>query len=153
MQKNSYQELKMDHSIFRRSDGYTFIELLVAITILGFLVAPFLSLFSTAYSAITVAADQTEATNLCRDQIEWVKAQGFAHFYPPGSDNRQITIREDALPANPGYSRVTELAIQSFNPPGHPDLEVEVLHITVTASWTAFGREHSEKVESYLAER
>lgn len=143
----------MNQSTFRRSDGYTFIELLVAITILGFLVAPFLGLFSTAFSAITVAAEQTEATNLCRDRIEWVRAQGFTHFYPPGNDHSPITFHEDDLTTNPGYKRITELTIHRFNPLGDPALTVELMHIAVTVSWTAGGREYTEKVESFLAER
>lgn len=142
----------MNRSPLCRNDGYTFIELLVAITLLGLIIAPFLGLFGTSYSAIGRAGQQSTAVNLCRDRMEWVKARGFSYFSPYPNSNGAITLIEEDLPEEPGYRRITEVSTIHISPPGQPDQEIPLLHVTVTVFFTAGDREYSEKVETYIAE-
>lgn len=143
----------MNRSPLCRNDGYTFIELLVAITLLGLIIAPFLGLFGTSYSAIVRAGQQSTALNLCRDRVEWVKARGFSYFAAYPNSNGALTLIEEDLPEEPGYRRITEVAAVHINPPEQPDLEIPLLHVTVTVIFTAGHQEYSEKVETYIAER
>lgn len=143
----------MNRSPLCRNDAYTFIELLVAITLLGLIIAPFLGLFGTSYSAIARAGQQSTAVNLCRDRMEWVKARGFSYFAAYSNSNGTLTLIEEDLPGEPGCRRITEISTLNISPPGRHDLETPLLHVAITVFFTVGHHEYSEKVETYIAER
>ena len=60
-----------------QEEGFTFTELLVAITILALVSIPVLSMLLNGYSYTVMAGRQTVA-NLCRDKIEDFKAKGYS---------------------------------------------------------------------------
>ncbi|HSW35552.1 MAG TPA: type II secretion system protein [Candidatus Limnocylindrales bacterium] len=137
-----------------RSEGYSFVELLVAITILGIVVAPFIGLFATGFTAITAAGQQTTAVNLGRAKMEAVKALGYEAAY-----NHYITnnnpIQENEIAGFPGYHRVTTVQPHAFflSYPNEPPRKLELLLINVTVSWTMRETEKSETLTSLLSRR
>jgi prepilin-type N-terminal cleavage/methylation domain-containing protein len=137
----------------RASGGYTFIELLIAITILGFVITPFLGLFSFSFSSIARAGHQSAAINLCRDKMETLKAQGYENVYAGFITTANNPLFEADLPTMPDYRRVTEVTAIEID--DHPALEepIELLLIAVTVYWTTNNQEYSETVESYLGKR
>jgi prepilin-type N-terminal cleavage/methylation domain-containing protein len=137
----------------RESGGYTFIELLIAITILGFVITPFLGLFSFSFSSIARAGHQSAALNLCRDKLETLKAEGFDTLYTDFITSAGNPLLETDLPTMPGYRRVTEVTPIEINALPAMEEPIELLLITVTVYWTANNQEYSETVESYLGKR
>jgi prepilin-type N-terminal cleavage/methylation domain-containing protein len=63
-----------------QEEGFTFTELLVAITILALVSIPVLSMLLNGYSYTVMAGRQTVAANLCRDKIEELKSEGFSKY-------------------------------------------------------------------------
>lgn len=141
----------MDKTFIGSTEGYTFIELLVAITILGFVVAPFLNLFTNSFSSIALAGQQSCAINLCREKMESVKALGYTQVYEFYITENRSPFVEDFLPANPGFWRVTEISQLLVNAAGTPQIKLDLIHIKITVYWMVQDKEYSEAVESYLA--
>jgi prepilin-type N-terminal cleavage/methylation domain-containing protein len=137
----------------RASGGYTFIELLIAITILGFVITPFIGLFSFSFSSIARAGHQSAAINLCRDKIETLKAEGYDNVYAGFITAANNPLLETDLPAMPGYRRVTEVSNAQINSLPLMEEPAELLLISVTVYWTMNNQEYSETVESYLGKR
>lgn len=143
----------MNRAKLRESCGYTFIELLIALTILGFVITPSIGLFSFSFSSIVRAGHQSAAVNLCRDKLETLKAEGYDSIYSDFITAANNPLLETDLPTMPGYRRVTEVSAVEIN--ALPALEepVELLLIAVTVYWTKNNQEYSETVESYLGKR
>lgn len=137
----------------RGSDGYTFIELLLAITILGFVVAPFLGLFTGSFSAITRAGRQSCAINLCREKMEYIKAKGYTSAYNHYIENGSSVLIEENISEGEGFWRVTEVNVISGTDLGNSLPEIDLLQIKITVYWLFRDQEYSETLESYLANR
>ncbi len=143
----------MKNSNFGSACGYSYIELLVAVAILGLVAAPLLALFTGSFSSIAGAGIMSSAINLCREQMETVKARGYEEaysFYVAGSGNPSYV--EENIPGHPHYIRITEVALinpeDELLPPGS-----ELLSIKITVYRTGWRREISESLESRLARR
>ena len=143
----------MNRAKLRASGGYTFIELLIAITILGFVITPFIGLFSFSFSSVVRAGHQSAAANLCRSKMETLKADGYDTVYTSFITAANNPLLETNLPTMPGYRRVTEVSPVEINSLPVMEEPVELLLITVTVYWTANNQEYSETVESYLGKR
>lgn len=141
----------MKKTLIHGTDGYTFIELLIAITILGFVIAPFLALFTGCFSSIVLAGRQSIAINLCREKMESVKATGYDAVCDDYITNAGSPETEDNLPPNTGFRRVTEVNPLLFETAVNPGLILNLLQIKVTVYWILNDQEYSETVESYLA--
>jgi prepilin-type N-terminal cleavage/methylation domain-containing protein len=59
------------------SRGFTFIEVLLAIAILGVISIAFMSALSTASTVLFIGDERTTAESLARRQLEYVKSQGY----------------------------------------------------------------------------
>ena len=60
-----------------RSRGFTFIEVLVAIALIGIVAVAILGALSTSSKVLTVADERTTAESLARRQMEYIKNQGY----------------------------------------------------------------------------
>jgi len=60
-----------------RSRGFTLIEVLLAIALLGVIAIAFMSALSTASTVLIIADERTTAESLARRQMEYVKNQGY----------------------------------------------------------------------------
>lgn len=61
-----------------RSRGFTFIEVLLAIAILGVISVAFMSALSTSSTVLIIADERTTAESLARRQMEYVKSQSYS---------------------------------------------------------------------------
>lgn len=134
-------------------NGYTFIEILVAITILGIAVVPLLGFFSSSFAAISNSGSQTRALNLCRDQIEMLKAEGFLSVYSHFITGGNNPLVENDLDLHPGKQRITKVQALTIEAETGSAPAAELLQITVKVKWISAGREHEETLQAYLAER
>lgn len=142
----------MQMRFLQRSDGYTFVELLLTITILALFTAPLLGLLGTGFAAINSAGQQTAAVNLCRASLESAKSLGYAAVYNFYILEARSPVIEATLPGAPHLKRVTE--VTTLPPDAGAALQgLELLQIRVTVYWTGKGAERSAALESYLAPR
>lgn len=141
----------MKQTYFRCVNGYSFIELLVAVAILGLVTAPLLAMFTGSFSSIAGAGRKSAAINLCREKIEILKAGGYEEVYDSYLVSGGFMI-EDDIPGWPGYSRVTEVKDLA---PGSDYLPAgsKLLSVKVTVYWQGGTYETSESLESRLAKR
>jgi len=133
--------------------GYSFVELLVAVAILGLVAAPLFSLFNGSFASIFEAGIRSAAVNLAREKMETVKARSFEEVYAfyvtgPGSP---AYIEED-ISGHPHFKRVTEVALLNPEPELLPS-GTELLTIKVTVYRASPRNLVSESLESRLAKR
>jgi len=74
------------------SPGFTLIEVLVAVAVLGIIATTFLTSLTTTYKSVIVADEQTKAESLVRSEMEYVKDSeywtfGFSYRIPDTPDN------------------------------------------------------------------
>jgi len=144
----------VNKSILRSNSGYTFIELLVALTILGLMVTPILMLFSGSFLSIGNAGNQSAAVSLCRQQMEKVKALGYdsaLDLCPAGNGNSNNI--EDNIEGFKGFRRATTVSPYILSCTNDPDLEVELLLIEITVTWSDGKKERKESLKGLLSDR
>ena len=140
-----------------QEEGFTFTELLVAITILALVSIPVLSMLLNGYSYTVMAGRQTVAANLCRDKIEDFKAKGYSGcinlFKNSAGLIHEIPSAEDPLPE--GYELYRRETVierrESIKGSSSSALEAEYLRVRVTVYWTERGGENSVEMETSLA--
>ena len=64
--------------LIKNEKGFSLIEAIIAIAILGILAVAFLSGLATASKAIYIADERATAENLARSQMEYVKEQNYS---------------------------------------------------------------------------
>ncbi|MGM0651706.1 MAG: type II secretion system protein [Bacillota bacterium] len=144
----------MNKSVFQSSSGYTFIELLIALTILGLIVTPILMMFSGSLLAINNAGHNSAAINLCRQQMESIKALGYeSALLLYSSDNGNNSHRENNINGFPEFERVTTVKPYNLSCPNTPDLEVKLILIEITVSWDHQGIVKEESLQGLLSSR
>ncbi len=140
----------MVKSFFSCNRGYTFIELLIAVSILGIVVSPFLALFSGSFLSITGAGRQSVAMNLCREQYETVKSLNCPALQATYLSSENILPLMEEIPSGyEGFSRSTSVETVIFSCTNNPSLELELLLIEVAVSWEQGGAEKSETLSGY----
>lgn len=131
-------------------EGYTFIELLIAVSILGIVITPMFTLFSVSSLSIYNSGNHTLAANLCRNQIESLKASGYESVLELCDNSGNAFIVEENLPDYPTFSRATRIQAYTagFLQTGENDLPEPplLLLIEVTVNWSVRGFLHSETV-------
>jgi prepilin-type N-terminal cleavage/methylation domain-containing protein len=81
------------------SRGFTLIEVVVAIGLMGIIAVSVLGALSTASLALITADQQATAESLARSQMEFVKNQGYNSTQPEGE-----AIYAEIAPVPDGYS-------------------------------------------------
>ena len=135
------------------TSGYTFIELLIALALLGMVVAPLLNLFATGYSFIGDARMHTTALNLCRARLEEMRAAGYSAVYNFYLENSSLSITEPDPLGFAGFTRETTVTLVELPTAISSGLLVELLQIEVTVAWRVNNREHEETLSTYLGRR
>ncbi len=140
----------MFRSILAGCEGYTFIELLIAVAILGIVITPLFTLFSVSSLSIYNSGNHTLAANLCRDQIESLKASGYDSVLELCCNTGSAFLVENNLPDYPAFSRTTRIQTYTAAPlqGGESDLPEPplLLLIEVIVSWSGRGALYSETV-------
>lgn len=93
------------------SRGFTLIEVLIALAILGIVAVAFLSALTTASTALILADERTTAESLTRTQLEYVKSQNYTAVNNVTGEWTYATI--GGIP--PGYS------VWGLQKPGYDD--------------------------------
>ena len=141
----------MNIPVLRLNGGYTFIELLVAIAILGIVVTPFLALFSTSYLSINSAGRQSAAINLCREQMETVRSLDCSTLQSVYLDDyTSLPQIENPIAGFTGFRRATTVEPFIFTCQNEPSFELELLFVKVTVFWQDRGTEKSETLTGFL---
>ena len=136
--------------------GYTFVELLLAITILGMVITPLYSLLSGSRQMIAVAGNKTIAISLCREKLESLKAEGYANLYQHYQALGNEPLIEHDPVDTPQFQR--ETIIQPFNPADIISCEesqlpsANLFEIEVTVSWPLPQPKYSEKLITLVGE-
>lgn len=144
----------MSKSILRNNSGYTFIELLIALTILGLLITPILMMFSGSFLSIKNAGNQSAAVTLCRQQMEKVKALGYHSALELYSiESTDSNTLEKNIKDFPGFKRATTVRPYILSCTNDSDLEVELLLIEITVTWNDGKKERKEFLKGLLSDR
>jgi len=133
----------------KNEKGFSLVEVLLAMALMGVVAVAFLSGLSSASKSIVFADERATAESLARSQMEYVKNQGY-----------------DAINDPPQYSLIpipTGYAIEFFPPPERLDLEGDgvldddgMQKITVTVYFPSYDAEHPDKkitLEGYKINR
>ncbi len=134
-------------------EGYTFIELLIAVSILGIVITPVFTLFSISSLSIFNSGNHTLAANLCRNQIESLKSAGYEYVHELCDNNGNAFLVEENLPDYPAFSRTTSIQAYSSGPVQANDDDLPeplLLQVEVTVSWAVRGAMYSETVTTLL---
>jgi prepilin-type N-terminal cleavage/methylation domain-containing protein len=85
--------------IHRGQGGFTLVEVLITITLLGFIALAFFSFMSAATSSLIHADERTIAESLARSQLEYAKNQAQQDYQeaPPGGEvtYQKVTVVPD----------------------------------------------------------
>jgi len=89
------------------SRGFTLIEVLIAVALMGIIAIAVLSALSTASAALITADKRATAESLARSQLEYVKNQDYIHYSEPDHEDYDVIEAE-------GYT--VEVVVEPFNP-------------------------------------
>jgi len=88
----------------KNEKGFTLIEVLVALAVLGVIGAAFLGSLATASNAIFIADEKATAESLARSQMEYIKNQGYdatnnppVYDFDPDFDGYEIDMTAERL--------------------------------------------------------
>jgi prepilin-type N-terminal cleavage/methylation domain-containing protein len=66
-------------NIYRRESGFTFMETVIALAILGAISVSFLNGLTTASKSVFIADEHSTAESLAQSQMEWVKDASYSY--------------------------------------------------------------------------
>ena len=133
--------------------GYTFIELLIALALLGIVITPLLNRFMTGYSFIHNARMHTTALNLCRARLEETRAMGYSAVYDLYFADTAAPVTEPDPFGLSGFTRETTVSIIDLPAMTNAALPAQLLQIDVTVSWQGNNHELKETLSTYLGKR
>lgn len=134
-----------DHS---PENGFTLVELLLAVTFLALVTGPLMSLFAGGYAAVVTAGWESVAVNLCREKIETIKAGGYEYCcFLIEESGPGVAIVENPVPDFALYRRETVLIEEELS--GFEG--ITLFRIKVTVSWRQGENEHTVVLETYLS--
>lgn len=118
------------------------------------IVSPFLMMFTGSYLSINSSGDQSIAINLCRQQVEKIKALGYdSALSNYSADKVNINTLEENIDGFPGFKRLTIVKPYIFTCTNNPELDVELLLIEVSVTWKESKSERQEILKTLLSNR
>lgn len=120
-------------NLIHSSGGFTLVEVLVALAIIGLVASASVKIFTAAGGYITGAGKETVGVQVARESIEHVKSMspdeiaGYTLLSEPG-----LTEDYGQMEKFPGFKRVTRVSIEELNITGVP---AAIARITVTVFW------------------
>ncbi|NMB35757.1 MAG: type II secretion system protein [Firmicutes bacterium] len=146
---NSTLKLSEGTPLYRREAGFSLIEVLAAVALVGILIIPLLSMFTGSIRAVLLAGQETKAVSLAQEKMEVLKGKGYAQLKKELQEQKNSPRRE----AVGDYWWETELKCL---PLSHlfPGLEegAEIIFLRVSVFWGEEGKQRSVSLVSYLGE-
>jgi prepilin-type N-terminal cleavage/methylation domain-containing protein len=104
----------------REQNGFTLIEVMAAVVVLGLLVVPVFSMISGGLASSSIAADKTTAVSLTQEKLEMLKAKEFHDL-----KSNLMPVIENPVDGFSGFIRTTKIS----------DVSSNLLIIDVTVVW------------------
>lgn len=138
----------------RGERGFTFIEVLVAITVLAIVAFPVAALFTSVYAGMARSGRRTAALNLCCEKIESIKAEGYSCCLDciGGNPEDSFSAAEEIADGSGIFMRETSLQLLDLPLEGEPS-GAPLIAVRVQVSWREGEIERIVELESYLAGR
>ncbi len=128
------KELRLNNRVRKafqgRSRGFSLIEVVIAIALLGLIGAAILSALSTASLALIIADKRATAESLARSQMEHVKNSDYDDVLESG--HPQYSLDPDILPLPPGYT--VDTAAVRLDQDEDPNDDDGIQQITINVS-------------------
>jgi len=90
------KKLRLDSKIRKAcqgsSRGFTMIEVVIAIALIGIIGVAVLNALSTASMALIIADERATAESLARSQLEYIKDQGYIDYSDPDRDPEDYDV-------------------------------------------------------------
>jgi prepilin-type N-terminal cleavage/methylation domain-containing protein len=144
-----------------RNEGFTLIEIMIALTILAVGILGVVGLFVTAIGGNAQGRKVTEATSIAQSRLdELVSDVGYLELHlEPGVEYDLNVFGSHSAPADglnyPAFYNLTtslENVTSIIDPSTGLAVDVEMYKITVTSFWVTKGRRHEVTFETLRAE-
>jgi len=95
--------------LIKNERGFSLIEVIIALALLGIIAVAFLGAMATASKALFIADERTTAESLARSQMEYVKNQDYIYYNVGGH-----AAYDEITPSDGNYS--IDFTVVPFNP-------------------------------------
>jgi len=131
-----------------RSRGFSLIELVIAIALIGIIGVTILTALSGATLALIIADQRATAESLARTQIEFVKNSDYDYVLESGHPVYALDPGIQPLPS--GYS-VATVAVR-LNQDENPNDDDGIQLITVTVTYYTLRADNAMREQTYILE-
>lgn len=133
------------YRLFRHhSKGFTLIEVMIAIALLGIIAVAFLGALSTSSMALIIADERATAESIARTEMEYVKNCEYEYDDPPSYEKSDVES-----PTHPGYF----VSIDASPLPPGEDQGIQKIIITVKHGDEAETAKEVLTLEDYKVDR
>ena len=132
-------------------EGFSFVEVVVAITILTIGILPITWFFSRTNAGTIKTRDEIYAQQYAAELYDYVAAQGFAATLPTGdtgSEVPSITINEETISIEPRFNR--RLTIADLAPAHNTEWPLVYRTVAIEISWVADQQQRSLKLTGII---
>ena len=129
----------------RNNSGYTLVEIILAIAILGLVVVPILMFMSNSSGIITYADERERALLVAQEKMEDIKSMEYENI--DISSNVNISSNEDiSIDRYPTFTRLINISSNDIDSDGENDYKLIEIEIT-------WGNNKSVQLQSKIAKR
>ena len=107
--------------MLKKQNGFSTVEVLLAIALLGVVAVAYLSALSTSSKALMLADEQATAESLSRAQLEYIKNQGYIDYLEAGHEEYQL-ISVPAPYTEVYYIIDENVTVKSLDPYSYDDV-------------------------------
>ena len=100
--------------MLKKQNGFSTVEVLLAIALLGVVAVAYLSALSTSSKALMLADEQATAESLSRAQLEYIKNQDYIDYLEAGHEEYQLI--SIPAPYTEVYSISDPITVKSLDP-------------------------------------
>lgn len=118
--------------LFRGQRGFSLLEVLIAVGILGMIGVAFLNGLTTASNAVAVSQESVVAESLAKSQLEHIKTQDYIpveEYVSANCSYEEIDISDDLV--SRGYDIEISLAPDPVEPVGRAGFELQSITIVI----------------------
>ena len=109
-----------------RARGFTMVEIVIAIALIGVIAVAILSALSTASMALIIADERATAESLARSQIEYVKDQEYIDYSDPAHEDYLLITTPEGYEIEPVIVEQLQEGLQKITVTVSRDGEVKV---------------------------